>query len=188
VQALEDAGVHAVGLTGADGSSFLAAVHAPGGHDLGFVGELHETHTELLDQLVETHFVPVVATVAPLSPHAAGDASRFYNINADMAAGPLARALEADALLFLSDVPGVRGQDGKRVARLTRADCDSLRQAGVLQGGMLPKVTAALGALGAGPGLTVKIASAAGENAVLAALESETGTSFVTGEGETDRG
>lgn len=188
VQALEDAGVRAVGLTGADGSSFLAAVHAPGGHDLGFVGELHETHTELLDQLIETCFVPVVATVAPLSPHAAGDRSRFYNINADMAAGPLARALEADALLFLSDVPGVRGTDGQLVQRLTAADCDHLRDAGALQGGMLPKVAAALGALGGGPALTVKIASAAGDNAVLDALDPAAGTHFVREQGETDRG
>ena len=187
VQALETASVRAVGLTGADGSSFLAGVHAPGGHDLGFVGEVQQIHTALLEQLLELHFVPVCATVAPLATGADGDHSRFYNINADMAAGPLAGALEADALLFLSDVPAVRDAADQPIDRLSPSDSARLRDAGVLAGGMLPKVTAALGALDAAPGLTVKIASASGDNAVLEALDAAAGTTFVTDE-EAHRG
>lgn len=179
VHALEHEGVRAVGLTGADGSIFDVARHAPEGRDLGFVGELHATDTALLELLLEARFVPVVATVAPLSAHAAGDRSRFYNVNADMAAGPLARALEADALLFLSDVPGVRGGDGRLIERLAASDCERLRRMSALDGGMLPKVAAALGALRGGSPRIVKVALAAGDNAVLDALEEASGTTFV---------
>ena len=85
---------------------------------------------------------------------------------------------EADALLFLSDVPGVRGGDGQLLGTLTHSECERLRKAGVLKSGMLPKVAAALEALGATGQLTVKIAAAAGDNAVLEALGAAAGTSF----------
>lgn len=188
VQALEEAGVHAVGLTGADGSTFQARVHAPDGQDLGFVGAVHETRSALLDTLLKARTVPVIAPVAPLSTHAPGDRSQFYNINADMAAGPLARALGAHALLFLTDVPGVRDGAGATVSRLSPADCDGMREGGVLKSGMLPKVASALAALDARPKMLVKIAPASGDNAVLEALEVRTGTTFATDARELSHG
>jgi acetylglutamate kinase len=120
----------------------------------------------------------VIATAAPLARGEEAPSDHFYNINADLAAGPLARALEVDALLFLTDVEGVRGEDGARIATLTRARCAELRASGVINGGMIPKVDAALAALRANPDALIKIASAASDDCVLRALDASTGTNF----------
>ena len=79
--------------------------------------------------------------------------------------GPLANALEAQALLFLTDVPGVKGADGEVVSRLGPTEYDDMRTGGVLKSGMLPKVAAALAALAASPKALGKIAPAAGDDA-----------------------
>ena len=122
--------------------------------------------------------MPLIATVAPLAQGAAGPRDRLYNINADHAAAPLARALGCDAILFLTDVPGVLDANGQRIARLSPTQCEALRADGVLRGGMIPKVEAALLAMHALPNGLVKIAPAAGDDAVLAALRADTGTRF----------
>ena len=72
----------------------------------------------------------------------------------------------------------MRGEDGSRIATLSRARCAELRSAGVINGGMIPKVDAALAALHANPGATVKIAAAAGTDSVLRALDASVGTLF----------
>ncbi|MCA8955357.1 MAG: acetylglutamate kinase [Planctomycetes bacterium] len=179
VHALQGAGIDAVGITGADGDSFRARPLQNAGVDLGFVGEVSAVDARLIEALLDTGVVPVIATVAPLDPAIAGDASQFYNINADHAAGPLARAFAAEALLFLTDVPGVLDGDGTLIPRLTPSRCHELRQAGVIRGGMIPKVEAAFAALAAHPRATVKIAPAAVDGAIDNALLSTTGTTFV---------
>jgi acetylglutamate kinase len=124
------------------------------------------------------------ASAAQPSAHATGAAQgagardHFYNINADMAAGPLARALACDAVLFLTDVAGVLDASKQRLALLSPSDCAALRASGVVSGGMLPKVQSALAALAAHPTALVKIAPAAGPNAVLDALTAAVGTRF----------
>jgi acetylglutamate kinase len=180
VAELGAAGVPAVGLCGADASCLQVERHAPAGHDLGYVGAVCRVDTALLEQLLRAGYVPVVATVAPLAPDAEGARDHLYNVNADLAAGPLARALAADALLFLTDVPGVLDEGRRLVARLSRAEADRLRAGGVLEGGMVPKVAAAQAALGTGVPHVVAIASAAGEDAVRAALAPGAGTRFTT--------
>ena len=135
------------------------------------------------DRLVETMlaagYVPVLATAAPLAPGEDAASDHFYNVNADQAAGPLAAALHADALLFLSDVPGVLDGDKRRLDVLTPARAADLRGRGVIAGGMIPKVDAALQALASTPaGTLVKIASATGDDAILAALSRANGTTF----------
>lgn len=179
VQALAELQVPAVGLCGADGSTFSArAVHATG-VDLGYVGAVAQVNRALVDTLCQAGFVPVLATSAPLAPKAAGSRDQFYNINADMAAGPLGAALRADAIVFLTDVPGVLDADKRLCAELSAERCAQWRSSGVIHGGMIPKVEAALEALAAHPSALVKIAPAQGENAVLAALSGEVGTRFV---------
>jgi acetylglutamate kinase len=130
--------------------------------------------------------VPVLASVAPsVAPQgaAAGALGPFHNVNADHAAAPLARALDADALLFLTDVAGLLDGDGALVERVDAGGCARLERAGVLRGGMLPKVESALAAAAAVPTALVKIApaagSAAGPGALLEALEQGVGTRFV---------
>ena len=178
VRSLEAAGVPAVGLTGADGSTFSARRIASDGVDLGFVGEVAEVRPALVESLLAAGYVPVLATIAPRDPgdDGGGADEPFYNINADMGAGPLACALAADALVFLTDVPGVRDETGATLARLTPEDCDELVARGAIRGGMLPKIQAARAALAECPQAHVAIAPAAGEGALVAALESRSGT------------
>jgi acetylglutamate kinase len=120
----------------------------------------------------------VIATVAPSRTN--GDT--FFNLNADHAAGPLCRELGCDALLFLTDVPGVLDAAGKRLPALTQTDCERLVATGVATGGMLPKLDAALMALRDNPRALIKIAPAAGVDSVLGALRASTGTRFHTGD------
>lgn len=178
VRALGEAGVPAVGLTGADGATFDARPHDASGVDLGYVGEVGDVRPALVEHLLAGGFVPVVGTVAPLASDADAPRDRFYNINADMGAGPLTRAFGADALLLLTDVPGVLDGNGALLPWLTDETCAELRGKGVIAGGMLPKVASALAAARENPGALVKIAPAEGSDCVLAALDDRVGTRF----------
>ena len=177
-EALEEAGVRAVSLTGADGGIFTAWPHRPGGRDLGYVGVPRTVRPGLIEALLTWGAVPVIATVAPLDPAAEGDRGHFYNINADHAVAPLARALGCGTVLFLTDVEGVRDGAGAKVEQLTPVAAADLRSAGILQGGMIPKVDAALEALAGHPDAVVKIAPA-GPDSVRRALDPAVGTRFV---------
>lgn len=178
VHALQRQGVSAVGLSGADGGTFTAAKLSRPGVDLGFVGAVDGVRPQLVHELLGNGHVPVIATVAP--GRAAADGEPFFNLNADHAAGPLCRAFGCDAVLFLTDVPGVLDARGERLAHLTPADCDRLVATGVAKGGMLPKLDAALTALRDNPRALVKIAPANGPDAVVSALRDSTGTRFTT--------
>ena len=178
VHTLQRAGVPAVGLSGADGGTFTAKKLDKPGVDLGFVGAVDHVQPRYVQALLGTGHVPVVATVAP-GTHS-GDGDPFFNLNADHAAGPLCRAFACDALLFLTDVPGVLDAQKQRIGRLTPADCERLIATGVAQGGMPPKLDAALLALAQNPRALVKIAPAQAPDAVLSALRANAGTQFVT--------
>jgi acetylglutamate kinase len=178
VAALGAAGVRACGVSGADGDTFTARPLRAEGIDLGYVGEVHAADARLVEALLAAGIVPVVATVAPRDARVEGPRDRFYNLNADLCAGPLAREFRADAMLFLTDVPGVLGASKQRLARLTPTECGRLREEGVITGGMIPKVDAALAAARAAPDTLVKIAPAHGPHAVLAALTDGVGTRF----------
>jgi acetylglutamate kinase len=177
VAALQRAGVGAVGLSGADGGTFTARQLVRPGVDLGFVGAVDRVEPQLVDCLLAAGYVPVIATVAPGSDAAPGEP--FFNLNADHAAGPLCRALRCEALLFLTDVPGVLDADKRLLPALTAADCDRLARTGVATGGMLPKLEAALLALHDNPQALIKIAPANQPDAVLSALRPQVGTRFV---------
>lgn len=179
VHALETIGVRACGLSGADGATFRATKLRDDAVDLGYVGAVGRTDVRLVDLLLRDGFLPVIATAAPLQAGEDAPGDRFYNVNADLAAGPLSRAVRADALLFLTDVPAVLDADKKRIPELSPSAAAELRLAGVIHGGMIPKVDAALAALAANPGATVKIAPAVGLDAVRRALSAEVGTRFV---------
>lgn len=178
VRSLQLCGVPAVGLCGADGGLFTATKLEKPGVDLGFVGAIDQVRPHLVQTLLSTAQVPVIATVAPGTTSADGEP--FFNLNADHAAGPLCRALHCDAVLFLTDVPGVLDAQGQRIARLTPADCDRLVQNGTAKGGMIPKLDAALMALRDNAHALVKIAPANASDAVLGALRASVGTQFTT--------
>jgi acetylglutamate kinase len=170
VAALSAAGGRAVGLSGADGGLLKARLVD---EKLGFVGEVAEVDTRPLLDLLDDGFVPVVATVAV---EWRGDAptGQLLNINADTAAGAVAQALAARWLVFLTDVPGIRDRDGKTVSALSAARANALSEAGVIQGGMIPKVEACLGA--AGLGCRSVIADGRQAGALIEAIEERTGT------------
>jgi acetylglutamate kinase len=191
VQAFSARGVSAVGLTGADGSTFGAKPLVRAGVDLGFVGVVDQVNSALVETLLQHGHVPVIATVAPTSQglkraaagHSAGSPERegeqpFFNINADHAAGPLSRALGCDALLFLTDVEGVLDAQGSLMPLLTDMDCERLIRTGVASGGMQPKLEAAQLAAKENPHAIVKIASASRDDCVLTALRDGAGSRF----------
>jgi acetylglutamate kinase len=142
-------GGKAVGLSGKDGQMLLARrrLHRlPGGEtvDLGLVGEVERVNAEPIRLLEEHGFIPVIAPVG------VGGGGETYNINADLVAGEVAAALGAEKLIHLTDVQGIKGKDGKLVSTLARKDAERLMKAGVIDGGMLPKVESALRALQGG--------------------------------------
>ncbi len=141
--ALESAGVPAVGLTGVSGRILPVrpAGRPPG--SLGWVGEPLPARARLLGKLLEEGLTPVVA---PLGTDEAGG---VYNVNADLAASALAAAL-GGPLFLLTDVPAVRGKDGRALSELTPAEARRLLSDGTAQDGMIPKLTAALRAVESG--------------------------------------
>jgi len=143
VAALQSAGVPAVGLAGTSGRILgVRPAGTPRG-SLGFVGEPTVARVGLLRTLLDQGFTPVVA---PVGIDARG---QVYNVNADLAASALARALRAD-LYLVTDVPGVLGASGRLLRRLTVAQARRMIGRGVASGGMIPKLEAASYALRAG--------------------------------------
>ncbi|MBK7258363.1 MAG: acetylglutamate kinase [Ignavibacteriae bacterium] len=133
----------AVGLSGVDNSLFLVRRHTEGGADLGFVGDVVRVNTRFLDSLFANDIMPVIAPIG-VDPD-----GQVHNINADTAAGSLAAALQAEKLVYLSDVPGVMMKD-ELLPSLDRARAASLVEQGIVSSGMLPKIQSAFSALDAG--------------------------------------
>lgn len=145
VRALRDAGLEAVGISGEDGA--LAAREAAGGA-LGRVGVPVSVGRRLLETLLEARLVPVV------SPLARGPDGGGLNVNADEAAAAIAAAIGADALFFLTDVPGVV-VDGRALERVTAGALEELVSTGTAHSGMLPKLEAAAGAAATVPDVRI---------------------------------
>lgn len=143
VQALVNADVPALGLSGVDAGIVTAEKLQHPTTDLGWVGTPIAVHAERLRALLGAGFVPCLA---PISLDAAGD---IYNVNADHVAQAIAAGTEAEALVFLTNVPGVL-RAGERIERVTPADAAVLIEEGVIVGGMIPKVRSAAAALKAG--------------------------------------
>ncbi len=134
-------GVSAVGLSGVDGQLTEAAALNP---ELQFVGQPRRSKGQLLDLLITAGYLPVIACIA-------GDRSgAIYNVNADQMAVSVALGWPAKTLVFLTDVPGVRGRDGKVIPQLTETEADELIRSGVAHGGMQAKLEAASLALRGG--------------------------------------
>lgn len=133
-------GQPAVGLSGGDGLVFRARKKrtAP---DLGFVGEIVSSDPRWLDAIWKMGSVPVLSSMA------LGFDGQYYNINADEMAAACAMCCNADALVFLTDVPGVRGADGDVMRWLTVDQIAALTRDEVISGGMLPKLGACREAL-----------------------------------------
>lgn len=146
-------GGRAIGLTGKDANLILAKklmmekIGADGiavPVDLGFVGDVVSVNKDVINMLIASDFIPVIA---PLGVDSEGNT---YNINADLVAGKVAEFLQAEKLMLLTNIKGVLGRDGEVVTGLTLKKVDSLIEDGTISGGMIPKIQCALDAVRSG--------------------------------------
>jgi acetylglutamate kinase len=144
VGAINEHGRYAVGLSGDDGNMVTATQRDP---RLGRVGDVVSIDTTIIDKLIEDDFIPVIATVA------AGDDGGSFNVNADSVASELAVALDADKVIFLTDVDGLYADfedDTSLISALTPDEAEEMIMADLIGGGMVPKVAACVAALRGG--------------------------------------
>ena len=163
VAALRDLGVDAVGLSGVDGG-LLITERIPA---MGLVAHVVGLRRDLLDALL------VGGQVAVVAPLARDENGVVCNVNADDAAAGIAAGLGARQLVLLTDVDGVRDADGRRLDTLTAGEAEALIQNGTIAGGMVPKVRAALAALG-WDGAEAIIADSSAPHALVRALDDPT--------------
>ena len=136
VQLLENTGGKAVGLCGLDGS-MLKADKLPAAEDLGFVGEIREVNTKIIEDAIASGYTPVISTVA------AGYHGEVYNINADVAAARIAAELGARKLILMTDIVGLlRDKDDENtlIPVVNVSDVPKLKRDGIISGGMIPKI------------------------------------------------
>lgn len=144
---MEKVGVHAVGICGKDGSVLRVDKKLSGGKDIGFVGEVKEVNTGLLNTLLDNDIVPVVC------PIGSDDNYHSFNINADDAACAIATAMGAAKLAFLTDIEGVYRDPldkSSLISELTVAEAEELMKSGNVGGGMLPKIQNCVDAIWSG--------------------------------------
>ncbi|MEL6648695.1 MAG: acetylglutamate kinase [Pseudomonadota bacterium] len=165
VHAINRQGGKAVGLSGKDAGLIYCT---PANPALGLVGVPSQVDPSILHTLFRDHAIPVIA------PLGAGHEGETFNINGDDAAGAIARALQADRLLLLTDVEGVKGEDGRILANISAGEIKDLTASGVIAGGMIPKTQTALDALASGVKAVVIIDGRA-PNAVLLELFTDQG-------------
>jgi acetylglutamate kinase len=135
-------GGKAIGLCGTDGR--MVRAHIADEH-LGFVGEVDSVDPKPIETLIREGYIPIIA------PLGEGPDGTCLNINADLVAAHIAGALNAEKLIFLSNVAGICDADGSLISEVSEANAKKLIESGVIRGGMIPKVTACLDALAAVP-------------------------------------
>ncbi|SFV77044.1 Acetylglutamate kinase [hydrothermal vent metagenome] len=147
VNLIHQHGGHSIGLTGKDGSLITAKKLQ---HDikltseiidLGHVGEVDEIDTSVIELLLKGDFIPVIA------PIGVGEDGFSYNINADLVAGSIAQALNAEKLILLTNTSGLLDSEGELLTGLDAKTIDGLIEDGTIYGGMLPKIGCALSAV-----------------------------------------
>ena len=141
VAAITATGQAAVGLCGGDGAAFLARKKKTKGADLGFVGEISSVDSRWIEAIWDNDGIPVISSLA------LGSDGEYYNVNADEMAAACAVACGADALVFLTDVPGVKDANGAVLRWLSIDQIAEMTKSAVITGGMLPKLGACREAL-----------------------------------------
>ena len=164
----------AIGITGKDGNLIQAkkllkksAIDSKM-MDMGQVGSIEKINREVLDTFKESNFIPVIAPIGTDKNGAT------YNINADTVAGEIAKVLDAEKLMLLTNIAGVMDKSGKVVTGLTTKQVDEMIEDGPIHGGMLPKIECALDAVNAGV-RSAHIIDGRVEHAVLLEIFTNTG-------------
>lgn len=178
VSMINNHGGKAVGLTGKDGNLIRARkiqfdktnseMKSSEIVDIGHVGVVDSVNVEIVSMLDKADFIPVIAPVG------VGADGQSYNINADLVAGKLAEALQAEKLILLTDTTGVLDKNGKLLTGLNASQVQALIDDGTIHGGMLPKINCALDAVTAGV-KTAQIIDGRVEHAVLLELLTDEG-------------
>ncbi len=135
----------AIGISGSDGNLLRAKLKD---FELGYTGEIVATDPTLLNILLQSGYMPVVA---PISFGEVNGKLILLNINGDTAAGEIAAALAAQKLIFLTDVDGIYDSSGKVISRLNIDEANEMLKLGTASGGMFPKIEASIKALSAAP-------------------------------------
>lgn len=148
VASLNATGGKAIGLCGIDGGLIRCTKAPPmDGEDLGFVGKIEHINTRLISLMTQDEFIPVIA------PIGVDDAGNSYNINADTVAGELAAALQAEKLIFLTDIDGIRRErddPSTLIPVITVGEIYDAIESGMIEGGMIPKVRGCIQAIDKG--------------------------------------
>jgi len=154
VNLINNQGGSAIGLTGKDGKLITAdklhvtrkspEIQQPEIIDIGHVGQVREVNTDLINMLVSSDFIPVIA------PIGVDETGQSYNINADLVAGKVAEILKAEKLMLLTNTAGLLDKEGQVLTGLNAKQVDDLIADGTIYGGMLPKIQCALDAVRAG--------------------------------------
>ena len=149
VSMVNELGVKAVGISGKDGQLLRCDKKLSNGQDIGFVGDIKEVNPKILFDLLEKDFLPIIC------PIGFDDNCQSYNINADDAACAIAGGIRAEKLAFLTDVEGVcmnPNDPTTLVSVLNLIEANKLIEAGIISGGMLPKVNNCIHAVNSGVG------------------------------------
>lgn len=171
-------GGRAIGLSGKDGPLIRAKklhinkanedLMAPEIIDIGHVGSVQSIDTSVIDMLVKSNFIPVIA------PIGVDEEGISYNINADLVAGKIAEVMQAEKLLLLTNVAGLQDKHGEVLTGLTTEQVDALIADGTIYGGMLPKINCALDAVKNGT-ISAHIIDGRVSNALLLEVFTDTG-------------
>ena len=144
VQMVESLGVRAIGLSGKDGGLLNVTKKYSNGEDIGYVGEVQKVNADILWDLLDKDFLPIVC------PIGLDDSFHTYNINADDAACAIARAMNAEKLAFLTDIEGVYkdpNDPSTLISELQISEAKEFIEKGYIGGGMLPKLNNCIGAI-----------------------------------------
>ena len=133
-------GGRAVGVSGIDANLIKVKKHSD---DLGLVGEVTEVNAAFIKNLLKDGYLPVIA------PIGVDEEGIVYNVNADIAAGPIAAALDAAKLVYMTDTEGVKA-NGSLISHLTQSTAENYIKEGIISDGMIPKVESALASLESG--------------------------------------
>ncbi len=147
VSRAESLGIKAVGISGKDGNLMTCARNLPGGKDIGFVGEVTSVDPQIIFDLLDNDFLPVIY---PIGKDKDGQG---YNINGDHAATAIAKALKANKLAYLTDIVGVctdPKDPSTMISELYSDDAEKLIEDGTVRGGMIPKLRNCIEAIRAG--------------------------------------
>jgi len=170
VASINNLGGRAVGISGVDGGLIQGRIK---NEEMGYMGTVVKVDSALLEALLQSGYIPVVAPVSLHSFDRPDEAPPMLNINGDPVAGEIAAAIGAERLVFLTDVVGICDSSGKLLPQLSPSEAEALMTSGVASGGMIPKIRACLRALSTTS--TTRIIDGTQPHALLKEIEGQNG-------------